>query len=337
MKMSFYLVLTFFAFSYAAYSASKFTKTKTPILKLETVRELRLPQDPITKAPGFISAASGLIKVQNRYYLVSDNASSLFSFTEGESTLSSYKLMEIVYSDNDKKKIEKADFESLTHLTVEQWPPYGAIVTWPSASNTKRMKAVTVPFTADGKLDKPIVSDISPLAHRLLPHAKDLNMEGLLVMGKKVHIFQRGNYKDSKNGIAEIPFPDFIQGLKTGEWTGKIGFESVKLGSLGGVKLGFSDAVYTPYGLLVLATAEDTSASVGDGQIMGTVLARVIGKKSEILGKFEPRNKLEGISIQETTDGLEVFVVEDADSTEKPSQLFKTRIPKEQLEAIKSR
>lgn len=333
----FSLVFLFLTITHLSWGASQNKSESIETLNLEVVRDLKLSPDTKSKTQDFISAASGLIKVNDRFYVVSDTDSFLFSFNEAEPTLSSFKLLDLVVTDKEKKKVEKADFESLTPLSPKQWPPYGAIVAWPSASNPKRMKAVTVPFNKDGQLDKPIVSDILPLAYRILPHAKEMNIEGILVDETKVFFFQRGNSKKSKNGIAEISLTDFIKGLKTSDWSGKLKFENVKLGTFNGVKLGFADATYTPYGLLALATAEDTESAVGDGHIHGTVLVRVVGKKSEILGKFEPRTKLEGFSVQETADGLELYLVEDADSSEKPSRLFRTKLSKAQLETIKSR
>ncbi|MGE0172225.1 MAG: hypothetical protein AB7T49_05550 [Oligoflexales bacterium] len=311
----------------------KDTKALTvPTLKLESVRELALESNPKEKAKKYLSAASGIVKLEDRFYVVSDDALSLFSFKSNEPNVKAHNLLS---AKAKGKKTEKPDIESLVHLTPMEWPPHGALVAWPSASSLSRMTAVVVPFEKDGELGSPIFTNILPLAYQIQPEAKDVNMEGILIRDDKVFLFQRGNSKKGKNGIFEMPLANWIKGLKEEDWSGKIKFESIKLGTLSGVELTFTDAAWTKYGLLVLASAEDSESSFADGAIFGTVLARVVGDKGEIIAKFDPNTKLEGFVANDTAGGLELHLVEDSDNSEKASRLFRTVVPSSQLETLK--
>jgi hypothetical protein len=318
-----------------ATSKKKNDQSQASLIHMEVIRDLTLakPIEPGRKA--HVSAASGITKVGDRFYVVSDDELTLFTFTNSDQHLSPVQLIKgQLPFDTSKRKAEKPDFESLALLSDSDWEPYGALVTWPSASTPKRTQAVIIPFDKNKKLSTPVISNILPLAYELQSTTKELNMEGILFRDKKVFLFQRGNSEKGKNGFAEISLKNWIAGMKSGNWSEKIQFESVKMGQLSGVDITFSDVIWTKYGLLALGSAEDTTSSFADGQIYGTVLARIVGDKAEIIGKFDPLAKLEGVYASETADGLELYLVEDADDPAKASRLFKANISASQLNTI---
>lgn len=307
-----------------------------PVLKLEQVRELTLAK-PLTEGrKSYVSAASGIAKSGDTFFVVADDENHIFSFTLKEPHLTPHVLLEgELPVDAKKRKDEKPDFESLTLLTPEQWPPHGALLAWPSASTVQRMKAAVVPLAKDGKPGVALKSDILPLAYRLQPDSKELNMEGVVVNDGKIFLFQRGNSKKGKNGIFEMSLTAWKNGMNKADWEGKLKFESIKMGTLSGVDLTFTDAALTKYGLLVLASAEDTESTFADGQVYGSVLARIVGNKAEVLAKFDPISKLEGLTAEETADGLILWVVDDADSHDQPGKLYKVTVPAVILHAVK--
>lgn len=315
----------------------KVDQSQAPIIQMEAVRELTLAKPLQAGRKAHVSAASGLVKVSDRFYVVSDDELSIFTFTEKDQHLTSVSMLKgILSNDNADRKDTKADFESLALLSKKEWEPNGALVAWPSASTPKRAQAVVFPFDKNQKLGKPIVSNILPLAYELQSQTKELNMEGILFRDKKVFLFQRGNSEKGKNGFAEMPLADWVTGMKTGEWKNKVKFESVKLGKLSGVDITFSDVIWTNYGLLALGSAEDTNSSFADGKVYGTVLARIVEDKAEIIGRFEPLAKLEGIYAEESAEGLNIYLVEDADDPAKPSRLFKAKLSSAQLNTMKN-
>lgn len=314
-------------------------KPVIPAIKLEKVQELLLAK-PIEAGRGaFISAASGLSKVDDTYYTISDDEMSLFSFKIGDKALKATALMnKKLPADNAERKKLKADFEAFVQLDKKQWPPFGAMVGWPSGSTPDRTTAVVLPFKSKTEFGKPTEVNIMPLALLLTQDATELNIEGIMIQEKKVLLFQRGNSTKSKSGIFELKLADFIEGLKTGKWGGKIGFNKIKVGELNGVKLTLSDGVWTKHGLLAIATAEDTVSTYADGTVYGTVLLRVSENESEILARFEPIVKLEGMTVgEETADGITLMFVDDADDPKKPSSLWKVSLTNDQLTQIKTK
>lgn len=314
-------------------------KPTIPAIQLEKVQELLLSK-PIDKGRGaFISAASGLSKIGDTYYVISDDEVSLFSFKIGDKNVEATSLMNRkLPADNAERKKLKADFESFVQLDEKQWPPHGAMVGWPSGSTPNRTIAVVLPFKSKTTFGTPKEVNIMPLALLLTQHATELNIEGIMIQEKKVLLFQRGNSTKSKSGIFELKLADFIEGLKTEKWDGKIGFNKIKVGELNGVKLTLADGVWTKHGLLAIATAEDTVSTYADGMVYGTVLLRVSENESEILARFEPILKLEGMTVAEETDkGITLMFVDDADDPKKPSSLWKVSLTNDQLTQIKTK
>lgn len=308
-----------------------------PTLKLEKLRDLTLAK-PLSEGRGaYVTAASGIVKSGDTFYVVADDELHLFSFTLQDTHLTPHALLEgELPADAKKRKDEKPDFESLVLMGATDWPPHGGLLAWPSASSVNRMKAAVLPFEKDGKLASTAVSvNILPLAYRLQPETKELNMEGVLLRDGKVFLFQRGNSKKGKNGLAEMSLASWQKGMKSADWEGKLKFESVKLGTLSGVDLTMTDAVWSKYGLLALASAEDTESAFADGTVYGSVLVRLVGNKAEILAKFDPVAKLEGLAVEENGDGVDLYLVEDADNPEIPSRLYKTHVSAAVLHAVK--
>lgn len=299
-----------------------------PKLKLSLEREFKIKEAGKTES-GRVSATSGIVKNLEKYFLISDHEHSLYSFSMKDENLSATPILDGVLTGNqEERKKLKPDFESLAYLDDKQWPPHGALVVWPSGSTPERMRAVTLPFDAKGALQKPLLSNILPLADKMKCKAHELNMEGLTTQGDMALIFQRGNKKDGKNGIFRMPVDALVRGLKSGQWPERHDFEKYKLGKLNGVKLSLTDAVDTRYGLLALAVAEDTDSSTADGAIHGTVLMKLFNKKSQVLAHFDQAVKLEGMVVdKEFPDGsLSLLLVEDADVTDRASRLFRTNV-----------
>lgn len=309
---------------------------EVPVIKLTKIQELKL-EKPLDKGrPAFISAASGLSKVGDTLYTISDDENSLFSFKVGDKFIKVHPLMKkSLAANNVDRKKEKADFEAFLHLDEKQWPPMGAIVAWPSGSTPKRTTAVILAHKSSTEFHSPKEVSMMPLALLLTQQATELNIEGIMIQDKKVLMFQRGNSLKSKSGIFEIPLNDFIASLKSGEWEVKIRFNKIKVGELSGVKLTLSDGVWTSHGLLAIATAEDTISTYADGQVYGTVLLRVSANDSQILAHFDPIVKLEGMTIAEdTADGVTLMFVDDADDPKKASSLYKASLSKKQLTVL---
>lgn len=157
----------------------------------------------------------------------------------------------------------------------------------------------------------------------------NLNLEGAVIDGNRLVLFQRGN-KPGKDGtpainaVGEVPLADALAGRAPKS------IENVKayqLGEIDGVRLTFSDATRGPDGkIYFIASAEGKDKILGSaiGYIDENGVARyglVVGPD----GKPAPK-KLEGIAIDPKTG--RVIAVDDADSGD-PSEIFDLEKPED--------
>lgn len=311
--------------------------------QLEKVRELNLKKSLEEGRGSFVSAGSGLVKKGDELFVAADDETALFSFKIADKEVNvASQMMPPLPADRNARAKTKPDFEALMHLDKEQWSPQGALVAWPSSSGVQRMKAIVLPFKADGGFEKPIEVNILPLAYMMTQEfkqdAKELNIEGLMARDGKIFFFQRGNSGKGKSGMFEMSLANWLKGMKNNEWGGKIKFSKIKVGKLNGVDLTLADGIWTEQGLLALASAEDTVSAFADGKVYGTVLLRITGNKAQILGKFDPIVKLEGIAIEsENKDSLQLLFVDDADDPQKASSLYRVKLTTEELTHLKAK
>ncbi len=302
-------------------------------IPVTTMQKLSLDKALETGRPSYIYAASGIVEHQNKFFMISDDELSIFQLKESDKNLTPFTLSKQQLSAIPKiRKKFKPDFEALVTLNEKQWPPNGALVVWPSGSSHQRMIAVIIPFTKTGDLAPPLPVDISGLTEILSQSVRDLNIEGLMIDGSKILLIQRGNSAKNKSGIFEVDLAPWIEGLKTNKWKVTASFKKIKLGKLAGITLTLSDLIATPYGLIGLAAAEDSKTTVSDGHVEGTVLLKVKDNKATILGKFAPKKKFEGLVARPVKDGLDLFLVDDGDSAEVPSYLYRAHVSKTELE-----
>ncbi len=314
---------------------AKELKGSTKLLRVETLAPLALEKPLESGRPSHVSAASGIVERNGRYYINSDDENALFSWKIGDKTVTPFILEKgDLGAANEIRKKLKPDYESLLLLDEKQWPPFGALVVWPSASTEKRVEVSVANFNENGNLDKIQKVNIAGLAKTLSSQVKKLNLEGLTLHNGKAYLFNRGNGSDSglKSGYFEITDQEFLKGLKGEGWPSKVVFQKVKIGKLKGVKLTLADGLWTKFGFLGLAPAEDSESAVADGKVTGTVLVRIDGKRGQVLGQFDLNKKFEGFLTKEVGDGLEIMLVDDADDPNIPSHIYRAHLTKKDLD-----
>lgn len=306
-------------------------------LHVESLGALTLERPLEVGRANHVSAASGIVEYDGKFYINADDEVALFSWKMGGKNATPFFLeKKELGADNATRKKLKPDYEALLFLDEKKWPPFGALVVWPSASTEQRTTASIVAFDKVGKLDKVSKVNIEAFAKILAKHVEKLNLEGITLHGDQIYIFNRGNGKAKglKSGYFEMSLEDFIKGLKGDSWTTKVTFQKVKIGKLKGVKLTLADGLWTKYGFIGLAPAEDSDSAVTDGKVTGTVLVRIDGKKGEVIGQFDLDKKFEGFLAREKEDGLEILLVDDADDPNIPSQIFRSYLNKKDLDSL---
>jgi hypothetical protein len=165
----------------------------------------------------------------------------------------------------------------------------------------------------------------------------DLNIEGAVVEGRRLRLFQRGNGQRAvvsgrANLIFDVDVTELVQWLEhKGPVPDVLQVLSIDLGSIDGSPFGFTDAAVTESGRIAfLACAEDCTDVLSDGPVLGCRFgwldmsgARVAEIQSMEGGPTAL--KLEGIEPRPGSE--EVFdVVADMDRADESALLVELRV-----------
>lgn len=295
------------------------------LLHLDLVRNLELALPLPRPGRPYVSAASGLIYQDNRFWVVSDDEFYLFRFQNREDSLQAIQVLALPpQSQGDLKKI-KPDFEAIAPILPDDLGARGGLLLWPSLSKERRMKAVFIAFNEEGAVVQRQEFDLSRLAQGLRKKTGALNIEGLVITPSQVLLFQRGNDPRSDNGVFAFDRKSFFKQLQTSEWVGGFHFSKINLGSVQGLPITFSDAALTSVGIFVLGTVENSPSAIEDGRYEPTRLFLLNRKGIFELGTFDQLAKLEGLSVIENLEYFDLFLTDDSDSNQ-PSRLYRTQI-----------
>ena len=259
-----------------------------------------------------IGSASGLVYKDNSLFVISDNSSFLYEYHIQEKELSKIKLQENSQENIPKK--DKFDFEAIT-LKGNELHLLG------SGSTAKREKRIV--FNLETK--EVVQKDLSKLYQNLKPtHSiadDELNIEGALFDNEKWLLFQRGNGANSRNGVfktksLEIECPNE--------------FVKVPLPKIKHVETSFTDAILVEDKIYFLATAEDTTSTYDDGEILGSIIGRMDSQTFEIefTQKISDNHKFEGLTFYNKTETeIQFLICEDNDSDLLETNIYKLSIP----------
>ncbi len=260
-----------------------------------------------------IAAASGLVYQNKRISIVSDNSMLLYSYDIKDQTLFKKTLIWRDKTENVPKK-DKADFEAIA--TVD-----GMFYIFGSGSGAGRNGLIIY----DAKRDSKDSVDLKPVYQELMQRFDvsdhDFNIEGAVVLGSELWLFNRGNGPNKKNAV-------FI--LEKATYRPKDYF-AVALPPLQGIATGFTDATFADGNIYFTAAAEDSNSSYHDGEIKGTLIGRLNPKSRQVESTqiLSEKHKFEGISLfRKSRKGLEFLLCEDEDTAVVASKVYKVRIPR---------
>ena len=256
-----------------------------------------------------ISCASGLVYRGNSLFIISDNSSFLYEYHIQEKELSRIKLFENSQENIPKK--DKYDFESISLKSNK-------LHIFSSGSTPKREKGITYDLETAAIEEKDLSKLYKNIKQTTSISDEDLNIEGVLFNDGKWHLFQRGNGANSRNGIAILNdnFDD----------NGTIDFIPIQLPKIKHVETSFTDAILVEDKIYFLATAEDTTSTYYDGEILGSLIGRMNSQTLEIefTQKITDIHKFEGLTIyNKTKDKIEFLLCEDNDSEVLESTIYK--------------
>ena len=302
----------------------------TTNITLTKVRQLDLSATTPGR-PLHLSAASGLVCLNSFNYVVADDELHLGVFRANSSEPGHLVRLfegELPVCKVARKK-QKADFEALTLLPSYGDYPYGALLAFGSGSRPNRRLGALLGLDAQGAVrGSPQVVDCSPILASLDGEFPALNIEGAVVSGAELRLFQRGNQRRSKNAIIRFQLSTFLDALSS-ERTAAItplAINTFDLGQIGGIPLCFTDAAALPDGKMVFtAVAENTDDNYSDGACAGAALG-IVDNELHCLYRLERPYKVEGVNARVEGDVIRLLLVTDADDFEIPAALFSASI-----------
>jgi hypothetical protein len=262
-----------------------------------------------------IGSASGLVYKDNSLFVISDNSSFLYEYHVQENQLSKIKLLE--NSQENVPKKDKFDFESIA-LKGNKLHLLG------SGSTSKREKRITYNLDSTAIVEKDLSKLYKSLKETTSISDEELNIEGALFCNEKWHLFQRGNGANSRNGIFKT---------KSLEIEYETEFVEVRLPKIKHVETSFTDAILVEDKIYFLATAEDTTSTYDDGEILGSIIGRMDSETFEIefTQKISDNNKFEGLTLYNKSETeMQLLICEDNDSDVLETNIYKLTLNKEQ-------
>ena len=275
-----------------------------------------------------LSAASGLVRAGSFLYVVADDELHLGIFrTTGRDPGELVRLFDgaLPMLKAERKKA-KPDLEALTLLPPSADFPHGAMLALGSGSTQNRHRGVLLGLDAQGALrGGPRIVDLSSV-FSCLSALRELNIEGAVVCGDEMRLFQRGSKGDSPNLIIRFSLTAFLAALNAtaNRTIEPLAIQSIDLGGIDGVPFAFTDATALPNGEVVFtAVAEDTADSYNDGPCGGAIIG-ILDCENRVkrLLRLGVPLKIEGIDARVEDDNISLMLVTDADDPSIPAGLF---------------
>jgi uncharacterized protein DUF6929 len=299
------------------------------MISLTRIRDLDLAAPSSTGRPLYLSAASGLVRAQSFIYVVADDEFHLGVFPA--TGLEPGYLIRLfdgeLPDDNADRKKRKPDLEALVRLPAFAGYPQGALLALGSGSKRKRRRGALLGLAADGAVGgAPRPVDLTPILEPLEGTFSGLNIEGAIVIGDELRLFQRGNKRQMRNAVIRFGLAAVVDTLNLGrsEAIEPLGIQPFELGQVGGIPLSFTDAAALPDGSVVFtAVAEDTADTYNDGPCAGAAVG-IIGSDGDLrlLQPLDKPYKVEGIDARVDGDAITLLLVSDADDPATPAGLY---------------
>jgi hypothetical protein len=256
---------------------------------------------------GHISAASGLVRVGERLYVVADDEPAMAVYDLERERLVG-ELVPLDQSElplgHDERKAAKPDLESLCLLPDE------VLFTLGSGATERRERGWLLPVRGG----EPSEVSLGDLYTSLRRELADLNIEGAAVTRGRLWLAQRGNGRDGENALIELDLDDALTSLREHRAIDPGAVRDISrhdLGDVEGVPLTFSDLCPLPDGLLLFcAVAEAGESTYLDGECVGAALGLLDAGGVKRLERLAEPHKVEGVSV---AAGLDLLLVADGD------------------------
>ena len=301
-------------------------------LTYEHVRMLSVAPGSHPLGLSFLSAASGLVRVRDRFYVVADDELHLGVFdVDGQEPLRLVRLFEgSLPASAKKRKAQKPDLEALLFLPSSDENPDGSLLALGSGSRPNRFAGALLRLDARGEaLPSARRLDLEPLYADLVDRFDELNVEGAFVAGGSLVLLQRGVGLDASAAI-RFDLADVVAWIE-GRRPGALRPQTIRrfdLGGVDGIPYAFTDGAVLPDGSWVFsAVAEDRGNSYDDGRCVGAAIG-LCGADDTLrsLEALVTIRKVEGIEARISGTTAFLSLVTDADDARQPAELGTTTV-----------
>lgn len=262
-----------------------------------------------------IGSASGLVYHDDKLFIISDSSNYLYEYH-----LSDEKLNKIALVENPKENIakkDKPDFEAIVQKD-------GDLFLFGSGSTENRNRV----FKYKSKSAKISGKDASAMYSRIKKKFNftddELNIEGVILNGESILLFQRGNGLSGKNGIIYA---------KDNAEDAELDFIPFDLPKIKNIPATFTDAILVDGTIYFLATAEDTTSTYLDGEVLGSLIGSIDLKTMKLINTIQitDKHKFEGLTLYKKTNStIEFLLCEDNDTEKLESDIYKLVLEKAQ-------
>jgi hypothetical protein len=285
---------------------------------LTLLRELAVDR-PLPSGHAFLSAASGMVLRGSLLCVVADDAHCLAIFDLDSKAPG--RLIPLITddlpSDAAARKRQKPDFEVLLALPSAEGSRMLALG---SGSTAQRMRGAVIDLCDNG--DPAIVRliDLQPMFAAITPLVPEVNLEGAVLRGDNLLLFNRGTMTHPASHILEVPLTAVLSGRPVSPRL----CAALTLPPCAGVPLTITDAFRLENGhILLSAVAEATADSYADGALVGAAIVELDAELDIVtVEPLEPILKVEGLSARTDADGIHVLCVTDADDPEQEAGVY---------------
>ena len=305
--------------------------TRTP-LPVTFIRNLSIDPEQHPRGQAYLSAASGLVRVRQRFFVVADDELHMGVFEEDAAPGALVRLLEgDLPRDKGKRKKAKPDLETLAQLPPLPGCPAGALLALGSGSKPQRETGVLAGLDVHGAPSGRMASvDLEPLYAPLRKRFDDLNIEGAFVLSADLLLLHRGNKGDARSACIRFDWnliAPWLAGLQPKPPSAK-SVQLMQLGDVGGVPLGLTDGTALQGGAWAFsAVAESTDNSFQDGACVGSAIG-IVAPDGQIrhLQLLAGAPKVEGLVVQVQADEWVFTLVTDPDDPKTASHMLQTRM-----------
>ena len=268
-----------------------------------------------------IGAASGIVYTNNSLFVISDNSGFLYQYQLQNNHLLKHPLIENP-SENILKKL-KPDFESIT-LKGNELHIFG------SGSTRNRNKKIIFNLKNNSTKEYDLSELYKSIKTSISISDDELNIEGAFYYNEDLHLLQRGNGVNSKNGIIKIN-GNFDDSNQSHTKPVEVQFQSVQLPKIKHIETSFTDAIVVENKIYFLACAENTLSTYDDGDIFGSLIGciNIATFKIDFTHQISNTHKFEGLTLYQKTETEIIFLLcEDNDSEDLESTIYKLVLEK---------